>query len=74
MSEWQSTSSGGPARRLLIALADDAPAFRARIFEPEGSILRRLLIALADASPAFTPHGTERPPPQEIQVGVYPTY
>ena len=49
----------GGARRLLVALADAAPAFRRRPREPGGNFLRQLLIALADASPAFTPHGTD---------------
>jgi RNA polymerase sigma-70 factor, ECF subfamily len=46
-------------RRLLAALADDAPAFRQQAYEPSGGWLRRLLIALADAAPAFTPHGLQ---------------
>jgi excisionase family DNA binding protein len=52
-------SRDGAVRRLLVALADAAPAFRPRPCEPGGTVLRQLLVALADASPAFTSHGTD---------------
>jgi hypothetical protein len=47
-------SKGSFLRKLLTALADDSPAFRAKAYPPEGGIARRLLVALADASPAFS--------------------
>jgi Pentapeptide repeats (8 copies) len=49
----------GTARRLLGALADDSPAFRARTYPAAGNFVRRLLVALADASPAFARHGLD---------------
>lgn len=42
-------------RRLLVALADQAPAFRRQAYQPTGGVFRRLIIGLADAAPAFTP-------------------
>jgi RNA polymerase sigma-70 factor, ECF subfamily len=55
--EMSTVSEDSAGRRLLAALADEAPAFRPRTYELQGGKFRRLLIALADASPAFNGRG-----------------
>jgi hypothetical protein len=64
----------GFGRRLLVALADASPAFRAQPESPMGGFGRRLLVALADASSAFRPlraeeelhQGSSEPTPDRL--------
>lgn len=64
--------ANGKARRLLVALADAAPAFTVPPRPVEGGFGRRLLIALSDTAPAFSPrvmvlHGSYESRQHEVQ-------
>jgi len=67
------TANGaGNARRLLVAVADMAPAFIVQRRPVEGGLVQRLLIALSDAAPAFGSAELIRRTPAAAAVGTIP--